>query len=942
MTEDTAKVRWLHFSDFHVGKDNYGQRKLFKEIVQYVSFLHDNGFSPDLIFITGDVADSGDIKQYETFLSEFIGPLKRALPEISEDAIFVVPGNHDVISNINKYFARHEITASNSRFFDPTEEGLVERKQILPRFSGYIEASIPPSDWVDSENGSFSRKIDVKGRKIGVAGINTAWLSKSDDRHRLTPGIDILEDVLKKLDDTEVKIVLGHHPIDWFDDSHVAPIRSILGRYNAIYLHGHLHNNRASPEDGAGYGFLSVQSGAAFQARADEKWVNGFMLAELTSSSNPILRLQPREWNATKREWNLSKDLPNRRKIAESDWWGFPIPVNEYSESNKGNLSASTDSLRYPVGWQLIDSDYLSRQQCGENAQGHLNYIDGAEPDWEIVTSDIIPVRDIVSELVDKVTKFARKGKPQVALLSGPVGEGKSTAIMQSITLLAKSNSSFNVLWNQGGTSPLKYEELLALPQTDLPWLFVSDSADLIAEDIKIVCKLLSKHQRADIRFLICCRDTDWRAIKAHTWRWNRFSYFTHLVLSGLKYDDASHIVNYWTGIGEEALGDLYSLQLEEATDLLFQAAHEESPRREGALIGAILKVRYGGLLKEHVMALLHRLSNRDIPGGGTLFDAFAYIAAMHAENLGYLSRPVLSEALRCPLELINTHVLIPLGLEAATSSDGLFILTRHKTIAEISVDLIPDVFQVDIERLYYELLDAALTAKFSNFVPQLSRWLYSFPGHFGKKGRSDLAIRFGKRVLEKVPNNTSLIISLSLIYRSSANAKQATELFRNYKGEKFDQRNFYSEWGAAEGAAGEYYSSPVLLLYSLSDQVASLPPRKQVAIKVVSSIYQYLKELRGKYPDPLFLRTQKKCVILKEAPIKKADENESEDAIVINSMEAPQYDVSEALDIVLEGMRYAINYFMPTREEERVKWIDSDQITFFGLLKLVEGAEHI
>jgi len=940
-------IRWLHLSDFHVGKDDYAQRKLFSEIIEYVSGLSAQNFFPDLIFITGDIANSGNLKQYESFLSDFLTPLIHALPDYAMDRIFIVPGNHDVIRNTHKYFSRDEIMGNESRFFDPTESGLNERKQLLPRFADYIEANIPPTNWLDSENGFFGHKLNIRGVQIGIAGINTAWLSKTSDRHCLTPGIDILEDVLNKLNDTEIKIVLGHHPVDWFDDNHVAPIRSLLCRHNALYLHGHLHKNRANPEDGAGYGFLSVQSGAAFQSRRDEKWVNGFMLAELVYSTVPTLRLQPREWNPDSREWSLSKNLPERRKINGTDWWGFPLPADKSRGNSTPNSSSIEDSLRYPNGWQLIDSDYIKRQKGIEGYRNYLNYIDGSEPDWGIVVSDLLPARSIVSELIDKLMCFTRKGKPQVVLLTGPVGEGKSTAIMQAVAEMSKSN--LNILWNQGEKSSLKHEEVVTLPITDTPWLFVSDSADLIAHDLKTACQALSKYQRNDVRFLICCRDTDWKAIKAHTWKWNSFSFFSNIILSGLKYEDASKIVEFWGNVGEEALGNLDGLKLEDATSLLLQAAHQESPRREGALIGAILKVRYGDLLKEHIKALLNRLSSRSVPGGGTLFDAFGYIAAMHAENLKYLSRPVLAEALCCPIESINAHVLIPLGMEAATSSDGQFLLTRHRTIAELCIELMQDVYQVDMDQIYYEIIDAALTAKFGNYVPLLPRWLYSYPGHFGQKGRYDLAIRFGKRVQEKTPNNSTLIKSLSTIYRAAGNNKEASELFRNYKGKIFEERGYYCEWGAAEGASGEFYYSPFLLLYSLSDQVSKLPPKKQLAIKAASSLFTYFKEIGGDYLDAGFLRARNSCRRIKEAlqlEDKKTEEenNGGEDQLESKNknIEVCQYDISEDLNDFVNGVKFSLNYFAPMKEEGLNDIIDVNLLTFSGLLKLMKSAEQI
>jgi len=52
-------IKWLHLSDFHVGKDNYGQRKLFSQIHQNVAARIAKGFIPDFVFLSGDIANKG-------------------------------------------------------------------------------------------------------------------------------------------------------------------------------------------------------------------------------------------------------------------------------------------------------------------------------------------------------------------------------------------------------------------------------------------------------------------------------------------------------------------------------------------------------------------------------------------------------------------------------------------------------------------------------------------------------------------------------------------------------------------------------------------------------------------------------------------------------------------------------------------------------------------
>jgi hypothetical protein len=67
MTSEENPLCWLHLSDFHVGQDIYGQKQLFKYIHQEIIKKRDQGLHPDIIFITGDVANSGRVEEYEEF-----------------------------------------------------------------------------------------------------------------------------------------------------------------------------------------------------------------------------------------------------------------------------------------------------------------------------------------------------------------------------------------------------------------------------------------------------------------------------------------------------------------------------------------------------------------------------------------------------------------------------------------------------------------------------------------------------------------------------------------------------------------------------------------------------------------------------------------------------------------------------------------------------------
>ncbi|MFA4902065.1 MAG: metallophosphoesterase [Desulfobaccales bacterium] len=844
-------IRWLHLSDFHIGMDDYAQRKLFKQIHQHVEQRLNEYFTPDLIFITGDVADKGKPEQYITFVSEFLDRLKELFEADIQERIFIVPGNHDVFRERNKHFDQKEICLNKSRFFYPTEDGRNERSQFLPRFAAYhANTSIIPCDWLAKEDGCYTRKLEIKGINVGIVGINTAWISKDNqDRHYLSPGIDIIDDALEKLNGSNIKIVLGHHPVDWFIDAHVPPIRAILGKHHALYLHGHLHKGaQARPEDGAGYGFLCVQCGAAFQTEETDIWDNGLLWGELDSQKR-MLRLQPQEWNSDTNEWRPGNNLPGSKKVTGTEWWEFPLP----GPTLTGEVIPEPSI--YPVGWQPVDMAFLNSQREPLQKERALRFFDGAFPDWRIALSPDIQRFALVGQVLNQLIGHIPNYKPQLVLLKGPIGEGKSTALMQIIDGALQKINGLKVLWLVDASSGLKPEEILRLPQTGAPWLLASDAADMIADELYHTCHLLRQYQRGDICFLLACRDSDWKESKAHKLDWITNTDFQQHHVTGLSKDDARAIIASWKNFGDEAMGGLCRLDQETAVEHLFEAATREAETNRGALIGALLKVRYGDDLKEHVKALLNRLEGRPIPGGAAdLLLAFTYISAMHAEGFNFLSRSVLAEALGCHPGEINAFVLAPLGMEAAISKDGQFILTRHREIARAVTSLSQEVFEVDVEGIYIDLVKSAERLRANGeYVPNLNGYYFSIADHFFRN-RKDLALRIGEVLIERNPDYLPLRTHLSRLYREAYSSGRATTLFRNLGGTIRD-RPVLMEWGMSEHTAGRHAFGVILMALSIADIRGIVPPVKDNAMKSFSSLSHAFGLLFEKYLDTIFNR---------------------------------------------------------------------------------------
>ncbi len=300
--------------------DDHAGRKLFDYIIKHVQQKKDNGFAPDLVFVTGDLGNKGKDSEYETFWSEFMEPLSDVIGGNIANHTFVIPGNHDVDRNQNPAFSRKEIADPKSHYFDPTDEGQKLRKMLIPRFRAFTDVDLTVvAGGYDGKNGGFVKTIDICGTKVAVVGINTAWLCKGDDDDKkLTPGKPLLEGLLATTSEADLRIVLGHHPLDWLVPAEQKPIKSVLAQHAVLYLHGHLHDAWAEPDYGGGNEFLSIQSGAAFQAREGEKWRNGIVWGEADLAAQEA-RLQPWRWTPDHQAWTLASDAfpENHRK---ADW----------------------------------------------------------------------------------------------------------------------------------------------------------------------------------------------------------------------------------------------------------------------------------------------------------------------------------------------------------------------------------------------------------------------------------------------------------------------------------------------------------------------------------------------------------------------------------------------------------------------------------------------
>lgn len=240
----------LHLSDIHASRNSRTtvQRlvKLLQEDLLEMKKTHN--FSVDAICVTGDLIASGDCAEEELQIvySDFIQPLLES-ESISEDKIFVVPGNHEI---------------KRSKIVDYIETGLsstLTTEYEIANFMNSIKShALERIDYFDKEFGELfggtiissndfyhSHILELKGLRIGIACINSSWRSSGKggiEKGKIIIGKQTIIDSYESISNADIKVCLFHHPLDWLVEEDKSEIEKCINQFNII-LNGHIHES---------------------------------------------------------------------------------------------------------------------------------------------------------------------------------------------------------------------------------------------------------------------------------------------------------------------------------------------------------------------------------------------------------------------------------------------------------------------------------------------------------------------------------------------------------------------------------------------------------------------------------------------------------------------------------------------------------------------------
>ena len=209
-------VTWLHVSDFHLSDGApYDQVVILRALVSSVRRFREEGHVPDLIFATGDIAQQGKAKEYESATNFFDDLLEAA--GLNRDRLFIVPGNHDVDRKAGKFLLRTLDTNEDAyEYFDhetPTPHLTQKFQAFSEWYNDYFKTiRVFPANTTCSP----VEIVTIRDSRITVLPLNSALFCIGDDDHeKLFVGRRCLDAAKKQLAASDLTVALIHHPLDW-------------------------------------------------------------------------------------------------------------------------------------------------------------------------------------------------------------------------------------------------------------------------------------------------------------------------------------------------------------------------------------------------------------------------------------------------------------------------------------------------------------------------------------------------------------------------------------------------------------------------------------------------------------------------------------------------------------------------------------------------------
>ncbi|WP_122550494.1 metallophosphoesterase family protein [Pseudomonas viridiflava] len=258
------EVSWLHLSDLHAGMNGQGwlwpnlKHALFSDLRS----LHSTNGPWDFVIFSGDLTQKASLEDYAK-LSDVMAELWGVFSDLGfEPSLLCVPGNHD-LSRPPKFQPEAMVLETwwstpdefRAKFWDKESPYLKLVNDCFDNYRGWLESLKLLGIKLVSSNagvivGDSSGVIEKEGFRLGIVGLNSAWLQLGGGDYKGRLHVDIAQAMNITEGDPEqwcasndFNLLVTHHPQNWLHQSSQTAFEELIAPYGRFTCHmfGHMH-----------------------------------------------------------------------------------------------------------------------------------------------------------------------------------------------------------------------------------------------------------------------------------------------------------------------------------------------------------------------------------------------------------------------------------------------------------------------------------------------------------------------------------------------------------------------------------------------------------------------------------------------------------------------------------------------------------------------------
>ncbi len=360
----SKRINLLHLSDLHLTSASEPSAKpIITALKNDISGRVSAPVSPNVFVFSGDIVQSGD--QEDSYSDTYESVIVPILDSTSCDTrnFFMVPGNHDVQRGVvseNLFFLEGLIGDVKD---NKNLNGLIENKTFneycAKAFSNYGNFRSALESELTIKSNNFYSSAYVPDLGLSIVTINSALVSfaglnKVRDEGRLLFPDAALLDAVESVPENSTKILVSHHPIEYFAEWNQLSLKPIVRKHFDVHLFGHMHDDDPVSCITPLGTVLNHQSGAIY---ATDSYFKGYSILSMMDGV-PHIQVSVREYFDKRLEFDaansVAKDGLFHNSEESKNFWrthatsiDIPVIKNWLSETASKVIKTQLDFRLY-------------------------------------------------------------------------------------------------------------------------------------------------------------------------------------------------------------------------------------------------------------------------------------------------------------------------------------------------------------------------------------------------------------------------------------------------------------------------------------------------------------------------------------------------------------------------------------------------------------------